>query len=102
MKTEQMLEQLLSEFKEMKDEMKDMKSEMKDMRVNMATKSDLQNIEQKIEQLSISLENSHLESIKTDELILKTVQEIQSSVQYVNHRIADTEMKLHVIKNVNN
>ena len=128
MKTEQMLEQMLNEMKTMNqhmgrleqrvegmdqriggmdqrvegmhqriknmgDEIQILKNDVTNIKETMATKADIGRLEK-------SLEKTHLESLSSDEMILHTVREIKESIQHVNRRVADTELELHIIKNV--
>ncbi|MFT9848469.1 hypothetical protein [Aneurinibacillus sp. REN35] len=78
----ELLKQILTELQGVRNEVKQLKAEMN----------------QRFDELKDSVDRKHIENIKADELILRSLDETRESVRFVNRRIADTELDLNVVK----
>ena len=67
---------------------------------NIATKDDINSLNNEIVHLRHTISEQHIENLNSDNFILKSLDEIKESVRFVNHRVADAELELNNIKKI--
>ncbi|NSL51882.1 hypothetical protein [Calidifontibacillus erzurumensis] len=92
--SEKILQQILEQITKMQNNIESIQNEIKDIKENMATKSDIKRLEK-------SLDKAHMESLASDEIILKTLKEKVSKIddheydiQALNKRIFKVEREI--------
>lgn len=81
--------------------LKQLLNEIQDIKVNMATKQDIESINNKLDKLSEKIAVQHIENINADNLLLSEIRSIREGVVFVNRKVADAELELNLIKQNN-